>query len=120
MTWFLLAVMVGSTTASEVLQSWDMKRHGEVDDFRPGAIAGIVGRFLRRWPIVLSIVFLAASFFAFIQLLQVADLSFAVPASAASIVLETILARILLKEQVHWQRWCGAVLVAVGVALIVV
>lgn len=118
MTWVYLALMVISTTASEVLQSWDMKRHGEVDDFRPGAMAGTVGRFLRRLPIIASIVFLAISFFAFIELLQVADLSFAVPASAASIVFETILARVLLREHVHWQRWCGAACVALGVALI--
>lgn len=118
MTWLCLALMVLSTTASEVLQSWDMKRHGEVEDFRPGALAGMVARFLRRLPIITSIVFLAISFFAFIELLRVADLSFAVPASAASIVFETILARLLLREHVHWQRWCGAACVALGVALI--
>lgn len=118
MTWVYLAVMVLATTASEVLQSWDMKRHGEVDDFRPGALAGVIGRFLRRLPIIASIGFLAISFFAFLELLQRADLSFAVPASAASIVLETILARLILKERVRWQRWCGTALVAAGVALI--
>lgn len=118
MTWVYLAVMVLATTASEVLQSWDMKRHGEVDDFRPGALAGVIGRFLRRLPIIASIGFLAISFFAFLELLQMADLSFAVPASAASIVLETILARLILKERVRWQRWCGTALVAAGVALI--
>jgi len=119
MTWIYLAAMVLSTTASEVLQSWDMKRHGEVKDFHPGALAGIVGGFLRRLPIIASILCLAISFFAFIELLRVADLSFAVPASAASIVLETILARLLLREQVRWQRWCGAALVTAGVVLIV-
>lgn len=118
MTWVYLAVMVLATTASEVLQSWDMKRHGEVDDFRPGALAGVIGRFLRRLPIIASIAFLAISFFAFLELLQMADLSFAVPASAASIVLETILARLILKERVRWQRWCGTALVAAGVVLI--
>lgn len=118
MTWVYLTAMVLATTASEVLQSWDMKRHGEVDDFRPGALAGAVGRFLRRLPILASIGFLAISFFAFLKLLEMADLSFAVPASAASIVLETILARLILKEHVHWQRWCGTALVAAGVALI--
>ncbi|MDZ7637422.1 MAG: EamA family transporter [Bryobacterales bacterium] len=118
MTWVYLAVMVLATTASEVLQSWDMKRHGEVDDFRPGALAGAAGQFLQRLPIIASIFFLALSFFAFLELLQVADLSFAVPASAASIVLETVLARLLLKERVRWPRWCGAAMVTMGVALI--
>ena len=118
MKWLYLAVMVLATAASEVLQSWDMKRHGEVDDFRPGALARVVSGFLRRLPIIASIVCLAASFFAFLQLLKITDLSFAVPASAASIVLETILARALLKEHLSWQRWCGAAMVALGVVLI--
>jgi uncharacterized membrane protein len=44
--------------------------------------------------------------------------SFAVPATAGSIVLETVLAKLILKEDVRWQRWFGAVVVACGVALL--
>jgi uncharacterized membrane protein len=58
------------------------------------------------------------SFFAFLKLLTMADLSFAVPASAASVVLETILARAILKEEVNWQRWLGAACIACGVYLV--
>jgi uncharacterized membrane protein len=54
------------------------------------------------------------------KLLTVADLSFAVPATAASFVIETILARVLLKETVDIRRWAGAALVACGVALLAV
>jgi uncharacterized membrane protein len=61
---------------------------------------------------------MAISFFVFLKLLTVADLSFAVPASAASFVLETLFARILLKEQINLRRWAGAALVACGVALL--
>ena len=53
----------------------------------------------RRY-LLLSIVCLAFSFFAFMALVQSAPLSFAVPASAASFILETVLAKILLKEQI--------------------
>jgi uncharacterized membrane protein len=49
---------------------------------------------------------------------QVADLSFAVPASAASLVIETVLARFLLKERLDSRRWIGAALVACGVWLL--
>jgi uncharacterized membrane protein len=68
--------------------------------------------------LVLAVIFMAVSFFAFMALVQVADLSFAVPASAASLVLETILARAILKEQVDARRWIGAALVAGGVWLL--
>jgi uncharacterized membrane protein len=61
---------------------------------------------------------MAISFFAFLQLLSIADLSFAVPATAATYVVETFLARVVLKENVAWQRWAGAALVACGVLLL--
>jgi uncharacterized membrane protein len=51
-------------------------------------------------------------------LVSVADLSFAVPATAISLVFETILARFALNESVDWKRWTGAALVACGVLLL--
>ena len=45
-------------------------------------------------------------------------LSFAVPVTASSYILETILAKYLLKEHIGWKRGTGAVLVACGVALL--
>ena len=38
--------------------------------------------------------------------------------SAASFLLETVLAKVALKEHVTWKRWIGATLVACGVALL--
>jgi uncharacterized membrane protein len=73
---------------------------------------------LQRGYLILSIVFMAISFFAFLTLLSVADLSFAVPATAASYVLETVLAKFYLKERLSWKRWTGAALVACGVAML--
>jgi uncharacterized membrane protein len=51
-------------------------------------------------------------------LLSVADVSFAVPATAASFVLETAMAKVILKEHIGARRWVGASLVACGVALL--
>jgi drug/metabolite transporter (DMT)-like permease len=70
--------------------------------------------------LLLSILCMAASFFSFLALLRVSDLIFAVPATAATVVLETVLARLVLKERVDGRRWAGAVLVAFGVALLAV
>jgi uncharacterized membrane protein len=61
---------------------------------------------------------MAISFFAFMKLLSVADVSFAVPVTAASVVIETVLARLVLKETVTVKRWAGVCLVACGVALL--
>lgn len=118
MKWLLVFTVVCSTVLSDLLQSWEMKRQGEIRDFRPARIGGLLARVLRRTPMLLAIAAMAVSFFAFLQLLKVADLSFAVPATAASLVLETMLARLVLNEKVHTRRWAGVCMVALGVALL--
>jgi len=119
--WIMVAIIVGSTVLADLLQSFEMKRHVvAVEDLRPGRIGRLLGSFARRGPLVLAVCFMAISFFAFMKLLSIADLSFAVPVTAASVVLETILARLLLKETVSPMRWGGAFCVACGVALLAV
>lgn len=118
MKWLLVALVVTATVASDLLQSHEMKRQGEVKDFRPSAMGRLFAAILRRKLLLVAIGCMAISFFSFLQLLRIADLSFAVPATAATYVLETFLAKIVLKEQVAWQRWTGAALVASGVLLL--
>ena len=118
MKWSLVAVISASTAFAEVLQSAGMKRHGEIQDFRPRAVAGHLARLLRNGAMLAAVASLAVSFFAFLALISVSELSFAVPATAVTYVLETILAKYLLSEQVDWRRWAGATLVAGGVALL--
>lgn len=118
MTWFLLALMVGSTVTGDLLQSHEMKRHGEITDFRPTGMRRHLYAMAQRKYLILAIFFMALSFFAFMKLLKIADMSFVVPASAAGVVIETILARFILKENVDRWRWTGAALVACGVALV--
>ena len=118
MKWLLVAVIVAATTLGEVLQAAAMKRHGEIHDFSPGAIGRLLATLVRNRFLVGSIAAMAVSFFAFMALLSVAELSFAVPATAASYILETMLAQFLLKEKVTAGRWAGAALVACGVAFL--
>jgi uncharacterized membrane protein len=73
---------------------------------------------VRRRFLLLSILCLAFSFVAFMALVQAAPLSFVVPASASSFILETILAKLLLKEQVGVRRAAGCLLVLGGVVLL--
>ena len=117
MKWIMVVIIVGSTVLADVLQSFEMKRAGEQSVGARG-----VGRLLRmiiaRRYLLLSIVFLAFSFFAFMALVQSAPLSFAVPASASSFILETVLAKILLKEHIGARRAAGCLLVLCGVVLL--
>ena len=117
MKWALLAVMVAATVLSDLLQSYQMKRAGEQSVGASG-MARLVRLIARNRELLLSIVCLAFSFFAFMALVQTAPLSFAVPASAASLILETVAARAVLKEKVDSRRWAGALLVLAGVVLL--
>ena len=118
MKWALIGIIVAATTVGEVLQAMGMRHHGEIDDFRPTAIGRAASILARNRFVIASVLAMAVSFFAYMSLLRVADLSFAVPATAVTCVLETVLAKYVLREQVSWLRWAGATLVICGVALV--
>lgn len=118
MKWVYIAIIVGATTVGEVLQASGMRRHGEIRDFRPGALGRAASVLARNASVIGSVAAMAISFFAYLGLLTTSELSFAVPVTAVTYVLETILAKCLLKEHVNWLRWAGASLVICGVALV--
>jgi len=118
MKWTLVAVIVAANTIGDVLKAKGMKEHGEIHEFGLGAFRRVLAVLARNKLIIASIACMAVSFFTFMALVSIADLSFAVPATAITYVLETILARYLLKEHITWGRWAGASLVACGVALL--
>jgi len=118
MTWILVAVVVLATAVGEVTMTYAMKQNGEIDDFRPQALLKSLGRAVANPWLMLAVGCMAVSFFAFLALLSTADLSFAVPATATSYVVQTLGARYFLKEKVGRLRWAGTLLVMAGVALI--
>jgi drug/metabolite transporter (DMT)-like permease len=118
MKWLLVTVIVLATTAGEVLQAIGMRRHGEIHDFRPGALGRVASTLARCRYILAAMVAMAVSFFAFMALVSMSELSFAVPVTAASYIIETLFAKYLLKEHIGRTRWTGVLLVACGVALL--
>jgi len=119
MKWLMVAIIVGSTVLADLLQSFEMKRHVvAAEDLHPSRVGAMLAELAKRIPLVVAVFFMAISFFAFMKLLSVADLSFAVPVTAASVALETVLARVVLREKITALRWAGALSVACGVALL--
>ena len=118
MKWLLIAIIVAATTVGEVLQAMGMRRHGEIRDFRPGALGRAMAVLARNRILIGSVAAMAVSFFAYLGLLTITELSFAVPVTAVTYVLETALAKYVLKERVNWLRWAGASLVICGVTLV--
>lgn len=116
MKWLLLSLMIAATAASDLLQSHAMKRQGDVTKAK--GLARLPQLLAANRELILSIVCLAFSFFAFMALVQAEPLSFAVPASAGSFIVETILARLVLKERIGPRRLAGTLLVLCGVILV--
>jgi bacterial/archaeal transporter family protein len=116
--WLWVAVIAISGTIGDVLCARGMAMHGELDDFRPTGIARILRYIVTHKIVLAGIAGDAIAFFAFLALLSMTELNFAVPATALSYVFKTAMARWYLRERVTWGRWTGAVLVAIGIVLI--
>ncbi len=117
MRWLLLSIIVVATALADLLQSHEMKRSGE-QSVNARGLGRLLKMLVSRRYLILAIICMAFSFFAFMALVQVAPLSFAVPASAATFILETLLAKLVLKEAVGKRRAFGALLVLGGVLLL--
>ncbi|PWU07056.1 MAG: hypothetical protein C5B51_10955 [Terriglobia bacterium] len=118
MKWLLVLIIVLCNAAGDVLNAFGMRRHGGISDFHPTALRRLLASLARNVYVIGGIAAMAVSFFALLSLLSIAELSFAIPATSASYLLETVLAKCVLREDVHWQRWLGACLVACGVGLL--
>jgi drug/metabolite transporter (DMT)-like permease len=118
MKWILVLIVVGATTVGDVCRSLGMRQHGEIHDFRPGAIGSALRLIARNWYVIVSTFAMAISFFAFMKLVSIAPMSFAVPMSAATFIPETLIAKLLLKEAVGKRRWAGISLILIGVVFI--
>jgi bacterial/archaeal transporter family protein len=116
--WMLVGIIAAANTAGDVLNTAGMKRQGEVQDLSLRSLGRMLAGIVRNWRVLAGIAALTVSFFALLSLLSIANVSFAIPATAISYVLETFLARHVLKEDVGARRWAAASLVAMGVALL--
>jgi drug/metabolite transporter (DMT)-like permease len=117
MKWILVTAIVFATVLSDLLQSHEMKQEGEQSVSARG-LARLLHTIAQRRLLILGIACNAVSFFAFMALVQSEPLSFAVPASSASFVLETLLAKFVLHEQIGTRRVAGALAVLAGVVLV--
>jgi drug/metabolite transporter (DMT)-like permease len=116
--WLLVSIIVLCNTFGDVLNTAGMKRYGELEDLKPRTLVRMALSIFRNPLVMGGLGCLAVSFFALLGLLSIANVSFAVPATAIAYLLETLLAKYVLREDVHWRRWAGATLVACGVLLL--
>jgi drug/metabolite transporter (DMT)-like permease len=113
----MIAAVIVSSTAGEVLTAAAMKSIGDLDEIR--ARSGMKGaiRAVITCPLFFAgVSFLALAFFALLFALNHLNLSLVAPASASlTLITNAIAAKVFLKENVDRRRWTAAVLVCVGV-----
>jgi drug/metabolite transporter (DMT)-like permease len=116
----MIAAIVLSSTAGEVLTAAAMKSIGDLDEIRAksgmkGAIRAVV-----TCPLFFAgVFFLAVAFFALLFALNHLNLSLVAPASASlTLVTNAVAGKFFLHENVDHRRWASAVLVCVGVYLL--
>lgn len=114
---FLIAVVLAGA-AGDVSVARAMKAVGEVSSFRITALLAVGWRTAQNGFLWLGIFWKAVAFFCFLALLTRADLSWVVPATAVSFVVETFAAKVLLRERVSGLRWAGAACICLGVGLL--
>ncbi len=118
MRWALVGVIMLCNAVADVCNAAGMKHQGEVENLGAHAVAIMLRKIAHNHLVIVGIITMVIAFFALLSLLSIANVSFAVPATAGSFLIETVLAKVLLREDVRLVRWAGAILVAVGVALL--
>lgn len=117
-TAFFIALVVLASTGGDICITHTMKGIGEVRQFSPRAILGVLGRAFRIRRMWLGIGLLSVSFFSLLTLLSWENVSFVIPATALSYAVGALGAQFLLGERVSGVRWAGVALVCIGVALV--
>jgi drug/metabolite transporter (DMT)-like permease len=116
--WKLVVLTSVCNTLGDVLNTAGMKREPEVERLGLRSLMAMLSSIVRNPLVLTGVAALTVGFFSMVSLLSIANVSFSVPATSISFVLETLLAKYILKEDVGLRRWAAATLVACGVVLL--
>jgi drug/metabolite transporter (DMT)-like permease len=113
----MIATIVITSSAGEVLTAAAMKSTGDLDDIRARAgLGGAIKAVVTSPLFVGGIFFMAVAFFSLLFALNHMNLSLVGPAAASlTLVTNTVAAQLFLHEKVDRRRWTAAVLVCAGV-----
>jgi drug/metabolite transporter (DMT)-like permease len=116
----MVATIVVSATAGDVLIAAAMRSIGDLDDIRAGrGLAGAIFAVLGSGRFMAGVGCMAISFFALLFSLSHEDVSLIAPAAGSlTFVSNAVAAKWILHENVDRRRWLAAVFVCCGVALL--
>lgn len=117
LVFYLLIICAG--TGGELCVSRAMKAVGEVKDFRPVAVVGVILRALRVSWMWAGVTLMGIAFFSLLIVLSRENVSLVVPVTALSYAAGALGGKLFLGEQVTPRRWAGVLLVCVGVTVVI-
>jgi len=112
-------LIIGAGTGGELCIARAMKVVGEVKDFRPMALVGVMSRALRVPWMWVGLTMMGTAFFSLLAVLSVENVSLVVPVTALSYGAGALGGKFFLGEQVTPRRWAGVLLVCIGVAVVI-
>jgi drug/metabolite transporter (DMT)-like permease len=110
----IMLIAVVALAVGETLLSKGMKQAGRGGDGWAQLAAGVI----RSGWIWSGLILLIIHVGLYMLALKEADLSLALPLTAASYPLAALLARFYLREEVGTSRWIGTLVITVGVAIV--
>jgi uncharacterized membrane protein len=113
-TWVFVAIVVLANVLGNFFMSLGVKRHSTLVGGSPMQYLGVMGDPRVAFGISLLIVWLLSR----MALLSWADLSYVVPVTAIGYVLNALMGRVFLGEQVSGWRWAGTLLIVAGIVLV--
>lgn len=117
-TALFITIIVVAGQLGDISLSLAMKTIGEVKNFNPLNLLRVFGQAFRIKWMWIGIGLMTVAFFSLLALLSWANVSLVVPATAASYLVGTLGAKVILGEQVNKERWLGVIIVCIGVALV--
>jgi multidrug transporter EmrE-like cation transporter len=116
----MIASIVVTATAGDVLTASAMRQIGDLDDIRAQrGILGSVVAVITNARFGVGVFCLALSFFALLYAFSHRELSLIGPAATSlTFVANAVAAKFFLKENVDRRRWTAAIFVCIGVALL--
>lgn len=101
-----------------VLLSRGLKQIGEVQQITAAEVVRIIRRGIANPSILLGVALETIFFGALLYLLSQRDVSLIWPLTALGFVLTALAAKLILREELHWTRWFGVVLIVIGAAFV--
>lgn len=118
-TMLVMLFAVFMVTIGDIWMSQAMKGIGEIKIVDLMSVWNTGVRIFTTPKVWMAIACMASFFFLWISVLSWADLSFVLPVTALTYVLNAAMAPYLLGEHISPTRWLGVLLITAGVAVVV-